>query len=195
MFRGSLFVIQVGAGVASGAALRRSAFVYVSSRLVRGRLGGACLFVIQVGAGAVSKAALSLSALVCVCVASLCVRVRFLPGSPRSRFPAAGRAKRAQRAVRAKRPRCSKDKTGTNTVASRSAVTIPLARVVKIICVRVLLLLCVRVSVSMCAGAPGPAKVWGSCSHALGRPHKFKRASRSLSNAGFQFALLSRARV
>ena len=146
------------------------------------------LFVIQVGAGAVSEAALSLSAFVCVCVASLCVRVRFLPGSPRSRFPAAGRAKRAQRAqraVRAKRPRCSKDKTGTNTVASRSAVTIPLARVVKIICVRVLLLLCVRVSVSMCAGAPGPAKVWGSCSHALGRPHKIKRASRSLSNAGF----------
>ena len=116
MFRGSLFVIQVGAGVASGAALRRSAFV-------------------------------------CVCVASLCARVRFLPGSPRSRFPAAGRAKRAQRAqraVRAKRPRCSKDKTGTNTVASRSAVAMPLARVVKITCVCVGCCCCVSASVCLC---------------------------------------------
>ena len=106
-----------------------------------GRLGGS-LFVIQVGAGVASEAAWRLSAFVCVSFSARGVRV----------FPPGERSERSERSELCERsdPGVQQDRTGANAVASRSAVPMPLARVVEALCVCVLLLLCVSAPLCLC---------------------------------------------
>ena len=140
----------------------------------------------QVVSNVVSEAALRLSVFVCVAVS-----VRGVS------FPAerAQRTQRAKRTVRAERFRRSADRTEANTVSKELATATQRIYVIESLCLRASLLLFVRVSLSTSVAASGLAKARRSHFHALGRSHKLKRASRSLSNAGFQIWLLFRTRV
>ncbi len=129
----------------------------------------------------VSEVALRLPEVACAAVSARCVP-----------FP----AERAQRAKRAERPRHSEDRTGgANAVNTGLATAVPRIYVIEALGLGTSLLLSVRVSLSPFAAASTLAKVRRSHAHALGRSHKLKRASRSLSNAGFEKRLLSRTRV